>query len=1698
MTSSATPPAAGEGLSPARSTNEATPQPHRLPPRASATAAPAFSLPPTPPKLIDALPDVSSEPLPLDEICRIELSNTTEDSLRQARIHHELGALSAEPGEALGHHLRAIELHPHHRPALVNARRLLLDARNIVAALPLFDAELRLVDGAKEQAEILFHKGRAQEELQRDLEAARACYRQAVALVPNLPRYLKALHQVDVCLEDWTAAATTREREQNAVERDVSHRAALLVARATQVESRLEQPGLASELYQRALDVDPEVSGALPSLKRLHHRQERWRDLVAVLEQEASRTADQRVKSSALLQIGQVQSFRLGNRNAAIDALGRAMEVDRSDRLVLESLARLYRDADEAQHLAHVLAHEVDALPGLQDKVVLMFRIANIYDRVLCRNEEARQWYEAGLRLMPTHRPSLAALGALYRRTKSWQSLVVMNLAAAEAEPDATLRARSHVEIADIFEQNMEQPEQAMRHYDLALSFDSSHEGAFKALARLYASHGRYRELIELHQRAIDRVEEPYLREAHYFRVAEVYEFDLGAPAQALAMYKAILKSSPNHLGALHALQRAAESAGAFEELVQALEEEASGSKEPKRTLAICMRAGHVLSERLGLHEQALLRFSRVRQLDADYAPALSAMALTFGLLGRHQDELDVRQEWLRLSDDEREQAVLLYDMAELCESRLGDSDRALGYYRRSVEVDPSFDEAFRALCRQLEERADHGGLVAALRHRLTVAPDAETRARLSYRMAEVHEVHTGQLKLAESCYLAALGESHDLRCAADGLARVRHQLKAWQEQVADLLSDASTINDSRMVIDALLRAGELNRTKLGQLDAAIACFRAVLDEDAGNLAALLALEDCYRLSEAWSNLAVVYDNLSQVLEDESAQTAALAELARLQRHPLGVAPAELQNTLYRILHLDAANGFALRALEQLALEQGDSALLSDVDLRLARLAKDPASAAAHYVRLGRGLLVSDVQGAHDAFKQALECEEDNIGALTGLRSSSERLGDTGSLCVALEGEATWTQDGRRAAALLVASSELHIHAGQRRQAAVDCAKIALRRDPDSRGAADVLVRLMRPEGHADELIELLSGAAGLARSAFCIASLWEQVALLYAEDKGNLVAAIARLTPLYEKSLETVASAQLLGRLYEERQEWVEAVSAYSRAYSLGPNEAQLVAIEFARGRLFAGPLEQPQEAVVCLDRVLAVEGMHPDGLALLLQLRQAAGQVPEALGVAQRLVSIHHEPTARSTILVTFARLQLALNQRAGAAASLREAVGISGALSAAAQEYKRLLGSEEPWDRYTEALRRHLANLEVGRAVGQAKASYLALARVEHEILGNSAGSLHTLRQGLAACQQDLDIHRALAERLYETGQFEAALLERQLMLPQMAADEDTWRGMAQALQGAGRGVEAAVPCAALVVLGQANERELSVARQQRLRPGTARAGSFNDGLLRRLSVFGDLEIEEQIVQVLRAAAPAIEKLWPLDFGAYGLTARDKVPARSDNAMMLRAQALAEAFAIDDFNLYVFGSASCEVVVEVHDGLAFMVPEALLAVSATQQIYALGRAFAAAKHGSFPVFTLGQERVRTLFLAAMRYAQPAAGRDSVGDDELTALHRRLHKALGWRGRGKVESAARACCVAAGSSFEAWVQSVVTVRSRASALITNDLPEVIAFAEHELGEEGVGQGAKPRPLSQQSMALMAFWASKTAFELRTATGIL
>ncbi len=1620
------------------------------------------------------------------------------DLFRAARLHFECGRLYEHPigdlNRAIEAYLKGNGLAPEHLPTLRGARRTLLAQRQYVKALPLFDAEIRLQPDKRRKAALTFAKGRLLEDFLDEPSRARAAYAEARDLEGGNPSTLKALEQFDQDSRGWAGLDQTYAQLATAVETDARHRAALIVRRAHLLELRHNDVRGAVELYETALHLDPNVAGAFAALKRLHHEQGRWRDLIHVLEREAEQLKDPDLRAMSFYRVARIYSERLGTRDKAIVALERSVTESQRYRMVFEELIALYDAAERHDDQIRIFERLLTLIEAPRERIATLFDIGELYLNRLRDEDAAIAKFEAALAIEPTFRPALKALTTLYRRRKDWDALIEMNKREAAAVTDTVREATALARVADLLETHKGDREQATELHTRALSLYAGFETSFKALARLFTEGGKHRELIELLERGIDETNDADRKIAYLFRIGDLYEQQLGSPVQAAHTFRRILKLDPNHLGAMHALQRSSETAGRYKDLVEALRLEAKNTFEKPRIVALLHRAGVVLDEKLDDRDAALATYRKVLELNPQYGPALASCGKMYYRTGRWDDLLAIYERELALKPEGPAAVALLHTMGTLCEEKLGRDTQAVGCYRRAIQIDPRHGPSLHALQRKLRQRGDWKDLVDVLETEIEGLRDKQGRALTAYRVGRVYEEHLRDLKLALDAYQLALSNDATYRPAVDGLARVRAKEKKWSGVVDDLMREAKASQEPLVAIAALLRAGQVWAEHLKQDDRAIACFEAVLERDERHLAALLSLEQLYRRKGAWNALVDTYLREAVVVGDKAAQVAALREVARLyESKPLGDKKG-LRRAYLEILKRVPDDPLALLAVEQMALAQRDDQLLAAVDQQLVNAPEDDTLRSTYLVRLGETLeRQQHAKEALTAFEAALEADGDSIGAMQGMVRAAAMSDNPRAMVVAKNRLAETERDGQLAAKLLFETAQLRLNRLDDSDGAILDLERAIERWPDSAEVADELHRILLTVGKAARLVEKLSTAAAAARAPERSQRLWLTVAELYADELNNTAGGIAILRRTLRDRPGSVPLLMLLANLMHRNAQWSDAANTFERVIELSSDVDVLSDANSTLSVIYADQLENFDRAIECLEAVLVLRKDDRTTLRMLTDVYTRKGDLSGAAEMARQLLRASSTLEERIESIIHLAEIQMNAGRRGEALEVLLSAVQLEGPGGLAAREYKRRLGDDDSWEPYESALMKHMRTSGASKPIAE---TFLELARVQHEKLGRADRALSTLEMALNELPKEPLIRLEYATMLRAAARHNEAIRAYQKLLQIEPTSSKGWRGLVQAFVDTKRGGEAALSLAPLVVLGEANDADVRSLKKLAPPPASARPGTMSASLLQTL--VDRAPQAERAEELLRTMAPALGKLYPVDLQKFGVTTREKITARSGNPIRALTDRVAAIFGVPDHDLYVYRGAGTMVSADYAYLPTILIPATVLKLSEAQQVFTVARAMVSIARGLIGLYRFKPLDLKLILAAAARSGSPKFGDNLADGNELDGLQRRIFRAMPRRDRAALEESASRYAKSPAVDFVAWLKEHRIMTTRAAAILASDLPGCVTVLRQEDQSLMYLDGADVVNNSELVADLMRYWCSDPAIELRRRSGML
>ncbi len=1595
-------------------------------------------------------------PLPGDAMDWAALAAAFEREARARRPEGAAAPLLHEAGriyeqrlgnlpDALAYYRAALDQDSRHRPSLEAARRVAHALGDTVLECQLLEAEAAVAHDGR--AATALHLARAhllRERLGR-ADEGRAALEQAAAADPDGV----AVTEAEAA---WAASEGRYEDLVAAYERcaervgDGALAGAWLCTASDLAEARLGARDRASALAMRAFELAPEERSVRDVARRAAERDGNAEDLARVLEADArAEDAPPRDAALAWCSLARLEDERLGLPDRAAAALGEALRLGGADPLVLDALSRAHEARGDWERLAEVLRRRAEASTGEEaeraDIVRGNLRLAEICEERLGRPDEAAACYRAVLALDPNHRAALAALGRLHARAGNWERLLETFLAERDAASDPADRAQRCVRAAQVLEERLSRPADAITLYEEVLTLEPGNVAAHGALERLYELSGRFVELASLLERDLVATTGPAERLSLLFRLARLHEDRLGDREAAARTYQRILEIAPGHVVALGSLAALHEQSGRFPELVAIQEELTALTTDQRKAIALLQRTAEVQEGPLADEAAAAATHERILKLDPSHLPSLRALGRFLAHAGRWEDLVAMYRSEADVLASPESAAALHGRAGAILETKLGRETDAADAYRRALALAPSDVTALRALARLGRERGDWESLVEVLRTQAASAGSADRKAALLLEAGEILEMRLGAFDRAAEAYQAALRVFPAFGPASRALDRVFTAGQRW----ADLLDVRRTAVGAApagpLRASALLDCARLAADRLGDDAAAEEACRAALAEAPGHLPALLFLSRL-RAGEA---RALARTAVAERVRDGSA-AASLLVAAALDR---GGDEPDGAEELTRAAAAAPDHPVAAPLLEATLRRAGaHQARAAHWEARRGAAA-DPQERGRCALQAGEAWEdAGEGERALGAYREALEALTPGaLAPLHALRRVRARSGAWAEVRATLQEEGDALRDPALGAAAFSAAGEIALSRLADRTGAADDWRRALEREPLDDAMAERLAALLGESGNDGDLCALRELRAGAQRDPARCAEEWVRAAQIAAGRLGDVDRALADLANAIAARADSAPALLLRGRLLASAGRPGDAARDLAGCLALGGGPGQLAEVHLELAALHHGPIPDPARAMSHLNAAVSAAPESTEALSRLARLHREARNWPAAADALRRLAAIPSlQPGARAGSLLDLAEVRTdGFGDPAGALELCEHALQLAPDDPSLRQRVTALRERTGGPGGVVGALEAAASAAPPGPERARA---HLRAARVLAGSLGDERGAITELQRALESDPSQSEARIALAE-LYAESDPALAVEEHRRLLADDPPRVESWRALYSIFR-AGKAHDRAFVAAGVLRFLQASAPALDGAfyaeNALHAPAGSSQALAPVEWLALRQPGDGG-----PLAELTQLCGPALAEVAGLHPGS-----REKL--RDAHALTRLFEELCANLAVDPPPLRP-AVGEDELWVEPGSAPAVRVgAQVARRRSVGEQRFLLARAAARVRYGSALAARLASRSLGDLVAAAVRQVVPVY--DGTGSPS-PALVKAVGRALPRKVRKALHKPARALAGIGAVDVGAWQAAAAATADRAGLLLAADIPAALWLVAREQGIE-------------------------------------
>lgn len=1279
---------------------------------------------------------------------------------------------------------------------------------------------VRLGDAATpaERVELHTRIARLSETSGQDQRTSFAEYGSAFREAYGEPALLKELVRLAEALDAWAALGDVFSEGLSgdaALDLEPALRREMLGRVAALQEERVGDLTLAIGYNRRVLEEWPEDAEALENLDRLYERVGDADALVEVVEMRARLAGSMEERAAMSFRLADLFETLLSRADKAVETYVRIRtEIDPTDLRAHAALERLYPAGEQWLALVEVLLDHAERATSVADKKPLLFRAAVVAEENLDNLDDAVDHYRQILTLDDADTEALAALDRLFVGLERGVDLLETLDRERALATDAAAKSEFEFRMGELLRLSLGDAVRAVACFQAVLARTPGHAGARASLEALletpevrlesaqilipiYEQAGEWRRLRDTLLGTLVDLDVPTERVEVLTRVADIEERRLEEPASALNSLAEAWRQGEAPARFENELQRLASLVGAWDALVELFGEGVVIAPDRAVDLRL-MRAG-ILRDQVESAERAIEEYREVLILESDNAAALDALEALYEQTQDTLAQIEIVDRKVAIAADADTRKLLLYQIANLYESTLGDPSSAVDTLRRVLTVD-EFDALALDELERLLSASERWPEVAALyEHRLTGLRNRAAQAEVEFKLATTCRVYLSEGTRALEIYagiladlpahaatraaLQALFASEDAaadagveRLAVGAILEPLYRADCDFGRLVEVLEvRQSHLSDPLERVEILREIALLQETRLHLASAAFDTCGRVLNLQPDHEDNRASLRRLAQAATRFDDLAALLRGAVEAVDTIELKIALLLELGLTEEFQRGQ-DAAAREAYQAVLGLQPDNRAAAGALVDL---YSRTAAWDDLVVLYLRQAEDTTEIEEKKALLFKVCqlledVLDDVPRAISTWQHVLEIENDNAQAFRALERFYNARESWPELADLLRDEIRFAEAPETRASLLHRLGEILEGRLGETEKAVEAWHAVLQDEvPDHGPSLLALERVLLELAAQEPTSPLRRHVAGVLEPIYDSRAQWPEwigmleVQLGFEEDRWRRLETLTRIAGTYEQKLSSPAAAfaayarafaedygnvdlqKDLDRLAESLGHWQGLVEAYLAGIEHYDDLDGATLILLKVARTYDHKLRDAERAIDCYRRVLLIDEANAESLNALERLLAAERRFPDLVTVLSRKADFARDVMEKKELLYRICEIwEDVLDRPDQAIQTYRRVLEEDPEDQNAIEALVRLYERTGNWTLLVEVLRE---KLEVAADDDERKEILFRIARVCEEQLNDANETIMTYRSVLEADARDRRAMEAL-DRLY----------------------------------------------------------------------------------------------------------------------------------------------------------------------------------------------------------------------------------------------------------------------------------------------------------------------------------------------------------
>ncbi|MFA6032732.1 MAG: tetratricopeptide repeat protein, partial [Myxococcota bacterium] len=1336
---------------------------------------------------------------------------------------------------------------------------------------------------------------------------------------------------------------------------DVQLKKTLFMTRGHLLENGMKDVERALESYQAAWAAVPGDRTAFANLVRLMESTGRISEMVAMMRRQAAVEGGEE-GALLLLRASRLSRTVLKELEGSAELMAEAARLGAGSQMVLMSVADEYEAVQDWAELCGVL-ESLTTLAGADELPTLYFRIGDLLSEKLGREADAAVWYRKALDLNPAFTPAASSLGRILKKTGRLKELAALyELEAANAR-DTAVKVGNYFKLAEIFEFDLHQGEDAAAAYVKVLELMPAHNPTLKALERLYSLLGRHRALLEIYELQLGAAEDTAQAVFLLDRMGLTCEEKLGDFEGAEGAYRRILGKIPGNLQAIRSLARVYTAGKKWHELLEMIDLEAGICRDQKRIVSLLHRKGEVLEDELGESVKAAGIFRKVIEMSPAHLPSLKALGRIYQREGRHAELIEMYGREAAVLDSNDKVVSLLFKIAEIQADDMGDTTAAIATLEKILGVDPAHLPALKALEAVYLRTGDMPRLLeASLREAAALSSPAEKAAAL-FRSAgfclDSPGMEERAIAMLMECMSIFPGHVPSLRA----LERLYAARSMWRDLAGLYETAVETSGDDAGRIYYLFALASVQSQRLGNIEAAVLSLERVLALAPRNTDALSALDVICTTSGDHEGLHRTLERWLAAADTAKTRLALCLRLGMIEE-TIFRSPNAAAGRYIEALKIDPSCLAAYESLETLYMRAGDAA--GGIALCRHRLGggADPVMRRDLRMRIAH-LIVASGGSLDDAAVELREAagldrgEETYLPALLMLRGIYSTACRWTDLLAVIDRIAGTAKDAATITDALVEAGGVLEDILNEPVRAANIYIEAFGVDQADERVFGKLERNLSMRGEWAQLAGIYDDLIGSLQDPRRLSDLCTRSAKLLRDKLGKPEEALTKYAQAVSIDPSSVPVLEALSELQMAMERWNDAAGTLERLVEVSADPTVRLVAHRKLGSLYHDRLADPQRASRHFQGVLTQAPDDPVALEHMAETLVAEKTWPAAIDVYRRLLPLAQTNGKQARYLMALATVyQDGYSDMDQSQMLLWKALELDPGNEEIIVKLRAILEKQGNHRGLVEGLDRLVSSIPVGDRLS-AVPLMLVKADALFNRLGDRVGAAAEYRKVLEIAPKNIHANAALAGIYGSSSEtYQAAIDTNRKLVHIDPARVDSYRALARIFMARSDAARAAAALSVLKVLRAitpAEEAQLAGLRGKHPFAAVKLDGVKREQFLVHQRSAGPLR------RLMSAISGDLFRVYPQNLDKLGVARGDRIAAKSRDPLRQLCDEAAAAVGVEfEFEIYPGHKPGLLTTTDCGELPAVVVGRDLARQPRAQQFFSVARALSYIRDG------------------------------------------------------------------------------------------------------------------------------------------------